>query len=68
MFFSVKESGKSRSEGKKVAVEHLKTMELEMKLAEEELKRRKIEEMERDEREKQKGVIATPGRYKVKLV
>ena len=56
------DSGKSRSEGKKVALEHLKTMEQEMKSAEEELKRRKEEEREREEREKQKGIIATPGR------
>ena len=35
MFFSVKETGKSRSEGRKVATEHLKAMELEMKEAEE---------------------------------
>ena len=46
MFYSVKETGKSRSEGRKVALEHLKTMEREMKEAEEELKRRK-EEAER---------------------
>ena len=62
MFFSVKETGKSRSEGKKVALEHLKTMEREMKSAEEELLRRKEEEREREEREKQRAVIATPGR------
>ena len=43
MFYSVKETGKSRSEGRKVALEHLKTMEREMKEAEEELKRRKDE-------------------------
>ena len=63
MFFSVKETGKSRSEGKKVALDHLKTMEREMKSAEEELLRRKEEEREREEREKQKAVIATPGRF-----
>jgi pre-mRNA-splicing factor ATP-dependent RNA helicase DHX38/PRP16 len=62
MFFSVKETGKSRSEGKRVALEHLKTMEREMKSAEEELQRKKEEEREREEREKQRGVIATPGR------
>ena len=46
MFYSVKETGKSRSEGRKVALEHLKTMESEMKEAEEELKRRKVEDEE----------------------
>ena len=35
MFFSVKETGKSRMDGRKVATEHLKMMELEMKEAEE---------------------------------
>ena len=61
MFYSVKESGKSRSEGRKVALEHKKAMEQEMKLAEEELKRRKQEELDRDEKERNRGVIATPG-------
>ena len=62
MFFSVKESGKSRNEGRKIALNHLKDMEHEMKLAEIELKRRKEEEEERAEKERNKGVIATPGR------
>ena len=62
MFYSVKESGKSRNEGKKVALTHLKNMENEMKLAEQELKRRKEEEEEKAEKERKKGVIATPGR------
>ena len=63
MFFSVKETGKSRSDGKRVALEHLKTMEREMKSAEEELQLRKKQEIEREEREAQKSrVIATPGR------
>lgn len=62
MFYSVKETGKSRSEGRKVALEHLKTMEREMKEAETELKRRK-EEAELDaEKERNRSVIATPGR------
>ena len=62
MFFSVKESGKSRSEGKKIAVEHLKNMEREMKAAEMEIKRRKEEEEAKAEKERRKSVIATPGR------
>ena len=62
MFFSVKESGKSRNEGRKIALNHLKDMEHEMKLAEIELKRRKEEEEEKAEKERNKGVIATPGR------
>lgn len=62
MFYSVKETGKSRSEGRKVALEHLKTMEREMKEAEEELKRRKEEAERNAEKERNKSVIATPGR------
>lgn len=62
MFYSVKETGKSRSEGRKVALEHLKTMEREMKEAEEELKRRKEEAERNAEKERSKSVIATPGR------
>ena len=52
MFYSVKETGKSRSEGRKVALEHLKTMEREMKEAEEELKRRKEEAEKSAEKER----------------
>merc|ERR1719414_1510578 len=62
MFYSVKETGKSRSDGRKVALEHLKTMEREMKEAEEELKRRKDEAEEKAEKERSRTVIATPGR------
>ncbi len=61
MFYSVKESGKSRSEKKRVALEHQKTMEREMKKAEEEIKRRKDEDEQRAEKERTKSVIATPG-------
>jgi pre-mRNA-splicing factor ATP-dependent RNA helicase DHX38/PRP16 len=63
MFFSVKETGKSRNEGRKVALEHLKTMEREMKEAEEELKRRKEQEVVKAEKERNRSgnVIATPG-------
>ncbi|TRY79169.1 hypothetical protein TCAL_09988 [Tigriopus californicus] len=62
MFFSVKETGKSRGEKRKVATEHLKTMEREMKEAEEELKRRKTFEEEQAEKERNRVAIATPGR------
>ena len=62
MFYSVKETGKSRSEGRKVALEHLKTMEREMKEAEAELKRRKEEAELNAEKERNRSVIATPGR------
>ena len=62
MFYSVKEVGKSRHEGRKLALEHLKTMEREMKEAEEELKRRKEQEILDAEKERSRSVIATPGR------
>merc|ERR1719412_3305425 len=61
MFYSVKETGKSRSEGRKIALNHLKDMEREMKIAEIELKRRKDEEEEQAEKERKKTNIATPG-------
>ena len=61
MFFSVKESGKSKNEGRKMALNHLKDMEREMKIAEIELKRRKDEEEEQAEKERKKTNIATPG-------
>ena len=61
MFYTVKETGKSRREGRKVAVEHLKTMEREMKKAEEELNRRKVESELEAEKERNRSVIATPG-------
>ena len=62
MFYSVKETGKSRSEGKKLALDHLTKMNHEMKLAEIEIKRRKEEEEAMAEKERGKVVIATPGR------
>jgi pre-mRNA-splicing factor ATP-dependent RNA helicase DHX38/PRP16 len=61
MFYSVKETGKSRGEKKKAAIAQIETMEREMKEAEEELKRRKHEREAAEERERNKDVIATPG-------
>merc|ERR1712025_1426172 len=61
MFYSVKETGKSRGEGRKVALEHLKTMEREMKEATEEIKRRRDEAERNAEKERNRSVIATPG-------
>merc|ERR1711902_295236 len=61
MFYSVKETGKSRSEGRKVALVHLKTMEREMKHAEEELKRRKDEAERNSERERERQKVAVAG-------
>ena len=64
MFYSVKETAKSRGENKKDAVEWSKAMEREMKEAEAELRRRKAQEAEDKDRERDMaGAIATPGRF-----
>ena len=62
MFYSVKESAKSRSDGKKLALEHKRIMEQEMKEAELEIKRRAEQVKAKEEKERQRTVIATPGR------
>eukprot|EP00096_Caligus_rogercresseyi_P009584 TRINITY_DN3278_c0_g2_i1.p1 TRINITY_DN3278_c0_g2~~TRINITY_DN3278_c0_g2_i1.p1 ORF type:complete len:1104 (+),score=332.56 TRINITY_DN3278_c0_g2_i1:64-3375(+) len=62
MFYSIKNTGKTQSEKRRVALEHQATMEEEMKKAQGELKKRKVDEAEREERERNKMVIATPGR------
>ena len=62
MFYSVKESAKSRSEGKRLAVEQTKAMENEMKEAEAEIKRRAEAVRAKEDKERQRSVIATPGR------
>ena len=62
MFYSVKESAKSRSEGKRLAVEQTKAMENEMKEAEAEIKRRAEAVKAKEDKERQRSVIATPGR------
>merc|ERR1719499_1690819 len=62
MFYSVKETGKSRSEGRKVALEWSKAMENEMKEAEAEIKRRAEAVRAKEDKERQRSVIATPGR------
>ena len=48
MFYSVKDSTQSRGERKKVAIEHMKSMENEMKIAQEQLSARH-EEHERSQ-------------------
>ncbi|KAG1677117.1 Pre-mRNA-splicing factor ATP-dependent RNA helicase PRP16 [Nymphon striatum] len=62
MFFSVKESSKSRVENKKQARENLSAMEAEMAFAQEQLKQRKEEQENEAENLKKKSVIFTPGR------
>merc|ERR1719228_2382382 len=59
MFYSVKESAKSRSEGKRLAVNQLNTMEAEMRTAEQRLKEMEKEQERTKERKRQQ--IVTPG-------
>ena len=54
MFYSVKESAKSRSEGKRLAVEQTKAMENEMKEAEAEIKRRAEAVRAKEDKERQR--------------
>jgi pre-mRNA-splicing factor ATP-dependent RNA helicase DHX38/PRP16 len=66
MFFSVKETAKSRGENKKLAIEMTKTMEREMKEAEVEMRRRRMAEVEEKEKERKKEAVATPGMFEKK--
>lgn len=61
MFFSVKETGRSGREKKKQAAEHLKEMETQMRLAQEEMEERKMKAAQREEQLANKQEIATPG-------
>ncbi|XP_005178244.1 pre-mRNA-splicing factor ATP-dependent RNA helicase PRP16 [Musca domestica] len=61
MFFSVKETGRSGREKKKQAAEHLKEMETQMRLAQEEMEERKLKAAQREEQLANKQEIATPG-------
>ncbi|CAB4063508.1 DHX38 [Lepeophtheirus salmonis] len=66
MFYSIKNTGKTQSEKRRVALEHQANMEVEMKKAEGELKKRKVDEEAKAEKERNKMIIATPGRTPVK--
>ncbi|KAK7593066.1 hypothetical protein V9T40_007818 [Parthenolecanium corni] len=61
MFFSIKESSKSDSIKKRKAQDHLKEMEHQMKVAEEEIKARKEEQEKREAQSYRKAEIITPG-------
>ena len=61
MFFSVKESGRSGREKKKQAAEHLKEMETQMLLAQQELEDRKVKEKEKQEQLASKQEIIAAG-------
>ncbi|XP_076357902.1 ATP-dependent RNA helicase l(1)G0007 isoform X2 [Tachypleus tridentatus] len=62
MFYAVKESGKSRLEGKRAAKENLSQMEEEMVIAEEQLKRRREEQEAKNQFSSKRSNILTPGR------
>lgn len=62
MFYSVKESAKSRQERRRMARENQSEMEREMALAQEQLKQRKEEQEAKTKISVRKGQIATPGR------
>ncbi|KAK0086647.1 hypothetical protein PV325_002823 [Microctonus aethiopoides] len=61
MFFSVKETGGSGRAKRKQAMEHLDAMEKQMKDAEEEMKARAQEQLEREQASVRKKEILTPG-------
>ncbi|XP_023210207.1 pre-mRNA-splicing factor ATP-dependent RNA helicase PRP16-like [Centruroides sculpturatus] len=62
MFYSIKESTKSRQERRKMAKQNQNQMEEEMALAQEQLKQRREEQKSRDCISVRKNQIATPGR------
>ncbi|KAL0271520.1 UNVERIFIED_CONTAM: hypothetical protein PYX00_008588 [Menopon gallinae] len=61
MFFSVKETGRSGRDKRKLALEHLHEMESQMKIAQEEIKARKEEAEKRELAGQRKTEILTPG-------
>jgi pre-mRNA-splicing factor ATP-dependent RNA helicase DHX38/PRP16 len=62
MFYSVKDASQSRTERKKVAIDHMITMEEEMKLAQEQINLRKEEHERSLAQAIRKTPIVTPGR------
>jgi len=64
MFFSVKNKGGLSSESRKEALNHLHTMETEMKAAQERMEENKVKKEEDRERERKKQNIVTPGSSK----
>lgn len=61
MFFSVKETGRSGTAKRRQALQHLHEMEGQMKEAEEEMRVRAQEQMEREQASVRKKEILTPG-------
>lgn len=63
MFFSVKETAKSRLEKKLETIEHIRDMDSEMKEAEEEMKKQKEDQLQQEQQTAKKYEIITPGTY-----
>lgn len=62
MFFSVKETGRSRQDKKREAIEQQRDMDAEMKIAEEEMKAERERVLLEEKQKAKKYDIVTPGR------
>jgi hypothetical protein len=62
MFFAVKETGRTRLDKKKDAIDHLRDMEAEMKEAQEEMRLKEEETLAAEQAKVKRYDIATPGR------
>ncbi|CAG7822439.1 unnamed protein product [Allacma fusca] len=63
MFFSVKETGRTRVDKKRETIEHLRDMEAEMKEAQLQMQREKEEQLMEEQIKSKKFDIVTPGKY-----
>jgi len=62
MFFSVKETSRTRQDKKRETIEHIRDMDAEMKAAEEEMRQEKEELLNQEKQNAKKYEIVTPGR------
>lgn len=62
MFFSVKETARTRMDKKRQTIEHIRDMDAEMKQAEEDIKQEKEEQLHREKQKAKKYDIVTPGK------
>ena len=63
MFFSVKETGRTRMDKKREAIEHLRDMESEMKEAQIQMQKEKEEQLMQEKSRAKKYDIVTPGKF-----
>jgi pre-mRNA-splicing factor ATP-dependent RNA helicase DHX38/PRP16 len=63
IFFSFKETARSRMEKKRETVEHIRDMDAEMKEAEEDMRKQKEEQAIQEQQTAKKYEIVTPGRF-----